>query len=239
MGNLQANEAKNAQKSGKTPGKVKSLMKIRAKRTNKTEFTGIVPEECALLESKQKSQEEEKNDHVIVSDSWCKVNKVLNEDLEKTSAVSSSSGGSNFTDPMVFSTPINECSEETNNSINDIEIPNTQEDFLHNLTLNSFKLNEYRARHEEHEEKKSKKLSKLGVSKTSQISLDSDPKECFVTDNVVICKNEDNEEADEDVSVDEGTLKRNNQVAHLVKRISDVSLSKGKFCLLVIFWMDT
>ncbi|EFA10727.2 cappuccino [Tribolium castaneum] len=237
MGNLQTSEPKNAPKAGKAQGKVKSLIKIRGKKgkIDSAQFTGVVPEEAedSALDDSLPVAEKPKSstDKIVVTDSWCKVNR-LTEDVEKKtktppSAVSSSSD-SNFTDPLTpmgFNTEMNQCyySEESVNL--DVEVPNstTQEEFLHNLTLNSFKLNEYRARHEE---EKSKKLSKLGVSKTSQISLDSDPKDSFVSDNVEV--------VNKDEEPDSGTLKRKSRdsgeeqkVAHMVKRMSDNNLSNG------------
>ncbi|XP_049823318.1 formin-2-like isoform X3 [Aethina tumida] len=103
---------------------------------------------------------------------------------------------------------------------------------LIHVCLKIFKLNEYRARHEE---ERTKKLSKLGVSRTSQISLDSDPRECFVSDNVEVVSNDEVSVA-ESLSRDDGTLKRRShkdeddgqKVAKMVKRMSDVSLSNGQ-----------
>ncbi|CAH1379031.1 unnamed protein product [Tenebrio molitor] len=243
MGNLQTNEPKHSTKSGKSQGKVKSLMKIRGKRgkVDSSQFTGIVPEEsddqaldASLLDEKPLAKN---SDKIIVTDSWCKVNRFNEETVEKKtktppSAVSSSSD-SNFTDPLTpstgFNTEMNQCYYSEESVVLDVEVPNstTQEEFLHNLTLNSFKLNEYRARHEE---EKTKKLSKLGVSRTSQISLDSDPKDSFASENVEIVNKEDEYDGG-----DGGTLKRKSQdnvdegqkVAHLVKRMSDVSLGNG------------
>jgi hypothetical protein len=245
MGNLQTNEPKHSTKSGKSQGKVKSLMKIRGKRgkVDSSQFTGIVPEEsddqaldASLLDEKPLAKN---SDKIIVTDSWCKVNRFNEETVEKKtktppSAVSSSSD-SNFTDPLTpstgFNTEMNQCYYSEESVVLDVEVPNstTQEEFLHNLTLNSFKLNEYRARHEE---EKTKKLSKLGVSRTSQISLDSDPKDSFASENVEIVNKEDEYDGG-----DGGTLKRKSQdnvdegqkVAHLVKRMSDVSLGNGKW----------
>lgn len=220
MGNLQTNEPKSSSKQAKTQGKVKSLMKIRGKKgkVDTSQFTGVVPDDDSL------PIEEKPPDKVLVTDSWCKVNRVNQADIPKTTPPSSSD--SNFTDPitpMGFNTEMNQCyySEESVNL--DVEVPNTQEEFLHNLTLNSFKLNEYRARHEE---EKTKKLSKLGVSKTSQISLDSDPKESFVSENVEV--------VNKDEEGDSGTLKRKSRdsgdekVARMVKRMSDNNLSNGE-----------
>ncbi|RZB39864.1 formin-2 [Asbolus verrucosus] len=251
MGNLQTNEPKHSAKAGKSQGKVKSLMKIRGKRgkIDSSQFTGVVPEGTEFEErvfehsfaKEEKPPEEknkQKNDNLIVTDSWCKVNRFNDENIEKKtktppSAVSSSSD-SNFTDPLTpvgFNTEMNQCYYSEESVILDVEVPSTttQEEFLHNLTLNSFKLNDYRMRHEE---EKSKKLSKLGVSKTSQISLDSDPKDSFVSANVEIVNKDDSSQEDER---DTGTLKRRSQdnveeghtVAHMVKRMSEVNLSNG------------
>ncbi|KAJ8909468.1 hypothetical protein NQ315_011418, partial [Exocentrus adspersus] len=259
MGNLQTSESKPV-KGGKSFGKSKTKLKLRGKKgKSDEEFIGVVPDEVESEEHapvsnhetppqtkththETKTDQKEEN-NIIVTDSWCKVNSLNTENVDKKKiATSPSSSDSNFTDPL---TPVGFCitANENHNSEEsvhfEVEVPNsTQENFLHNLTLNSFKLNEYRARHEE---EKCKKLSKLGVSKTSQISLDSNPSECFVTDNVEIVSQEDmhhdslerNEERDE-----EGTLKRKSResvdgtseakkVTEIVKRMSDASLTNG------------
>lgn len=123
-----------------------------------------------------------------------------NESKQKLTPPSGdSSSDSVFTDALTpgCSTEINQCyySEESVNL--DVEVPdNTHSFFLQNLTLNNFKLNEYSAKREE---EISKKLSKLGVSKTSQISLDSDPKECFVSDNIEVVKKVERDSGHEDM----------------------------------------
>lgn len=204
-----------------------------------------------ILETPTKNDKtEDKN--LIVTDSWRKVNRLNAEDQQtKTTAVAtppsgvSSSSDSNFTDPLNtpigFSTEINQCyySEESVNL--DVEVPNsTPEDFLHNLTLNSFKLNEYRARHEQ---EKCKKLSKLGVSKMSQISLETDPRDCFMTgDNVEMVSKDETDDSGFDYSdTNGGTLKKKQSVVSLGssdydeertpvqarKRISESDVSNG------------
>lgn len=204
MGNLQTNEPKHSAKSGKSQNKVKSLMKIRGKKGNKIDsshFTALVQDEEETEQSCLSDEKplEEKKD-LIVTDSWCKVNRI-NEDSTKGRTPPSSSD-SNFTDPLTpvgCNTEMNQCYYSEESVELDVDVSSTQEEFLENLTLNSFKLNEYRARHEE---VKTKKLSKLGLSKTSQISLDSDPKESFSSDNVEIVNNT------QDEPYDSGTLKR-------------------------------
>lgn len=77
----------------------------------------------------------------MVTESWCKVNQ-LSEDINKKNLVTPpSSSDSNFTDPQCF---LKEDDKEDDFSL-DVEVPNStqHETFLHNLTLNSFKLNEY------------------------------------------------------------------------------------------------
>ncbi|KAB0794648.1 hypothetical protein PPYR_11487 [Photinus pyralis] len=168
MGNTQAGEIKTA-KSGKSPSKVKALMKIRGKRGKPDDppFTGIVPEKRDKTPEKPTEDEIEK------------------KFVTPTSGESSSE--SVFTDPSAltpvgFSTEINECyySDDNVNSIN-VVIPDSAPKNFMELPLNNFKLNEFKRRKEE---ELGKKLSKLGLSKTSQISLESDLRDCFVSENV-------------------------------------------------------
>lgn len=102
-------------------------------------------------------------------DGWSGAN-VLNE----TSGESSSD--SVFTDPLtpVGFAEINQCyySEESVRDVPD----NTSTP----VVINSFKLNEYKVRRDT---ELSRKLSKLGLSKTSQISLDDS---CFVSEDVFV-----------------------------------------------------
>lgn len=263
MGNLQASESKPV-KGGKSPGKPKTKIKLRGKKgkLDEVSFTGVVPDEAEEEEhapvskdekppetktSSQQTKTETKKepDNVIVTDSWCKVNSLGSEDADKKKiATSPSSSDSNFTDPLTpvgFGAATNGHHYSEENVNLDVEVPNsTQENFLLNLTLNSFKLNEYRARHEE---EKGKKLSKLGVSKTSQISLDSDPSECFFTDNVeIISKDMYNDSGIVNDTLErDDTLKRRSResvdgssegkrVTEMVKRMSDVSMTNGKTC---------
>ncbi|XP_018575430.1 protein cappuccino isoform X2 [Anoplophora glabripennis] len=254
MGNLQTSESKPVK--GKSPGKPKTKIKLRGKKGKSDEllFAGVVPDEAEFEEhvsdSKLEKQPETKTpnrhektdkekDNVIVTDSWCKVNNLSND--KKKVATSPSSSDSNFTDPLTpvgFTTAVTEPHISEENVNLDVEVPNsTHETFLHNLTLNSFKLNEYRARHEE---EKCKKLSKLGVSRTSQISLDSNPCECFVTDNVEIISQDMYNDSGivSDALEREDTLKRRSResvdgsldgrkVTEMVKKMSDVSLTNG------------
>lgn len=189
MGNIQGNENKPSKS-----GKVKTLIKIRGKKgggvKDDTQFVPIIVEDEEqqvsiinedIVEKSDVIEEKPKivDDKNTVTDSWCKVNK-LNENAPRNKIISpggESSSDSVFTDPQTpvgFSAEINECyySEENVN------------DFATNLTLNNFKLNEYRVRRENDI---TKKLSKLGISKTSQISLDGDNNESnFVSDNVEV-----------------------------------------------------
>ncbi|KAJ8980425.1 hypothetical protein NQ317_018817 [Molorchus minor] len=258
MGNLQTSDSKPV-KGGKSPGKPKTKIKLRGKKGKAEEllFTSVVPEKEHASDSnevlketsgiKLKTEQKKDSDNVLVTDSWCKANKVNTEKIEKgkkKSAASPSSSDSNFTDPLTpvgFSSAVNACYHSEENVHLDVEIPNsTLETFLHDITLNSFKLNEYRARHEE---EKCKKLSKLGVSKISQISLDSNPNDCFATDNVeVISKGMQNDSGIVSDSLEkEDTLKGRsrdsmdsvdeyaNDVPKIAKRMSDAGLANGKY----------
>lgn len=195
MGNIQGGENKPTK-----GGKVKNLMKMRGKKGAKEEaqFVSVVPESehderISVIEEKEKdSPKLEDNRKTIVTDSWCKVNKVNDENKYKiVSPGGESSSDSVFTDPQTpvgFSAEINECyySEESVNKNTDTHSDSntlTSEHYTHNLTLNNFKLNEYQLR-KENELKK--KLGKLGMSKTSQISLDADAKDNFVSGNVEV-----------------------------------------------------
>lgn len=238
MGNLQTGESKPTK-----AGKAKTKIKLKGKKGKSDEllFTGVVPapiEEKPHTKTAQDTNTEPTSNNVIVTDSWCKANNLDADADKKKPAASPSSSDSNFTDPL---TPAGfQETHDSEESVHlEVEVPNTtQETFLHNLTLNSFKLNEYRARHEE---EKCRKLSKLGVSRTSQISLDSDPSECFATDNVEIVS--EGAADDSGVASDglerEDTLKRRSgdsvdgtvdgrKVNEMVKRISDVSLTNGR-----------
>lgn len=273
MGNSQTSEAKSAGGSKhptKSAGvKVKSLIKIKGKRSkilDTAELTGIVPSDAddvhnidddASNEYKkplystdnlQKShippQTTTNNDHnLMVTDSWCKANRIADE-TEKVTPESASSE-SNFTDPLTPSMAgltidnnYHNNSSQENVDLDVVEVPahSTHENFLLDLTLNSFKLNDYRARHEE--EQRDRKLSKLGVSKTSQISLDSDPRDSFASENIEIVRNSNCDTygvSDRDVG-GEGTLKRKQsepsdedcqKIGQMVKRTSDNNLTTG------------
>ncbi|CAH2007543.1 unnamed protein product [Acanthoscelides obtectus] len=248
MGNLQTGEAKVGKSKGKTKGK-------RGKKGGKydDDFTGVVPEEMeagigtTTTLKRPAPQPLKPSQQIIVTDSWCEVNQasagVQKGDIKKE-ATPPSSSDSNFTDPQ---TPMG--FDQSEESIHlDVEVPSTiTESFLHDLTLNSFKLNEYRNRLEE---EKTKKLSKLGVSKTSQISLDSTcPSDSFVTDNVEVV----NETLLREIGLEysalerEDTLKRigysqeldqdedARSVKDTVKRMSNVGPSNGKQLVRVFF----
>lgn len=130
----------------------------------------------------------------VISDSWQQINKVPDPDepakpphQEVTPPSGESSSDSVFTDPLTtvdFSAEINQCyySEESVNI--EVEVPDVTAD-PSVWPLNNFKLNEYKQRrdHERH-----KKLGKLGVSRTSQISLD-EIDGCFVSGDVLIVEN--------------------------------------------------
>lgn len=208
MGNIQGNENKTSKS-----GKVKTLIKIRGKKGAKddNQFVPIVVEDegqvsiinddniekdvdidcnndtCIDVDGEETPKLINDNKQIITTDSWCKVNKLNIDSVQRNKIISpggESSSDSVFTDPQTpvgFAAEINECyySEENFN------------DFTNNLTLNNFKLNEYRVRREND---LTKKLSKLGVSKTSQISLDGDNNESnFSSDNVEIINKYDDD----------------------------------------------
>lgn len=234
-------------------------MKIRGKRNkqdNENQFTGVVPSETAdghastseedltVKETRStapaKSVKEPPKSHakspdrLLVTDSWCKVNQA---DLVTPSADSSSdSVFAEALTPVGFSAEINQCYRSEDSFPAELEVV---DNFLHDLTLNSFKLNEY------HQVKKGEeviqKLSKLGISKTSQISLETDPNECFVSENVEVVKKD---ERDSEVDGEESGFGGSNEyeksnipetsstLRKITKRLSDTNLSNGK-CILI------
>lgn len=233
MGNLQTGDTKPAKSKGK------SKVKIKGKKGKAVEddFTGIVcdqePDTTVDITVHEEEEEikplpPEPPDTLMVNHSWSNVE---DDETKKPFTTPISSSDSNFTEaltPQAFS-------RQTEGAINfNVDVPNsTHESFLHNLALNSFKLNEYRARHEE---EKTKKLSKLGVSKTSQISLDSDLSECFVSDNVEIIRQIYNDsgygwdkcaELQENLKQAEHDFKNNKDEEAMM--VSDVSIANGEF----------
>lgn len=243
MGNLQSNDPKSG-KPGKA-AKVKTLMKIRGKRNKQddinNQFTGVVPkqEEHASASEDELTVKETRHPpkaDLLVTDSWCKVNKTSAGAVEGASVTPSadSSSDSVFAEaltPVGFSTEINLCYRSEDSFPSELEIP---DNFLHDLTLNSFKLNEYRARKED----VGQKLSKLGVSRTSQISLETDPNECFVSDNVVeVVRKDEYSEADGEESGFEGSgmeaTASPGKVSCLAKRLSETNLYNGKWGIFV------
>lgn len=187
MGNIQAGDAK----STKT-GKSKGLKIIRGKRgkAEEPQFLSIVPED-----SHQNSSENDvllENDEEANSINYKTKETSTPKAQERTSPQSGeSSSDSVFTDPQTpvgFSTEINQCYYSEESVLSDVEIPDTVHDnFSHNFALNSFKLNEHKFKREKI---LNDKLSKLGISKTSQISLEAEPNESFCSGNVeVVTKN--------------------------------------------------
>lgn len=183
MGNTQTGDNKSIKS-----GKVKSLMKIRGKRgknDDTVQFTNIatIKQNSDKVESSQAIPVEKcappKRTEAIITDSWKKANA---KEIDIKSGESSSE--SIFTDPLTpvgFSTEINKCYYSEESVSFDVVVPDTVQDSFLNLPLNNFKLNSYEIRKSE---ELTKKLNKLGVSRTSQISLDSDPREWFVSSNV-------------------------------------------------------
>lgn len=197
MGNIQAGDAK-PPKSGKSKG----LKIIRGKR-NKTEephFTGVVPD------GRSSEIITDKNSHQKTKTLTPHENGALGPKIqEKISPQSGeSSSDSVFTDPQTpvgFSAEINQCYYSEESVLSDVEIPdNVQESFSHNFTLNSFKLNEHKFKREKI---LSAKLSKLGISKTSQISLEAEPNDSFSSENVEIITNNFSE-IDQNISGESG-----------------------------------
>lgn len=254
MGNLQSNDPKSG-KMGKT-AKVKTLMKIRGKKGKQedNQFTGLVPEESEEQEHASASEDDltvtearaaktnedaTKNarETAVITDSWRKVNQYNTNNLDIVTPSGDSSSDSVFAEaltPVGFSAEINQCyrSEETLDH---------DDDFLHDLTLNSFKLNDHRVRKQEVIEKK---LGKLGVSKTSQISLEADPSECFSSENVeVVTKEESSGVGDESGFGGSNVLEDSTEgedvdgvmgpqkVMLVSKRLSDTGISNGKICM--------
>lgn len=239
MGNLQSGDPKTAKGKGKSKAKIKG----KKGKGSEDEFTGIVSENDITVDVTLPNEEDpgsrppppEPPDTLMVNNSWNTL-ETDEDDTKKPFTTPISSSDSNFTEaltPHAFSRQTEDALHSHADKRN-----STPESFLHNLALNSFKLNEYRARHEE---EKTKKLSKLGVSRTSQISLDSDPSECFVSDNVEIIRQVYNDSGfDLDKSAENlETVRRIEQdredgkddeakVAPVVKRMSDVSLTNGE-----------
>lgn len=246
MGNLQTGDTKPAKAKGKSKLKLKGK---KGKSDIEEEFVGIIPDydhnqqqDITLYqndEPEDKPPPPEPPDTLMVNHSWSTV-ETEEDDTKKpfTTPISSSDTTSIFTEaltPQAFS-------KQTVESINsNVNTPNSaNETFLHNLALNSFKLNEYRVRQEE---EKTKKLSKLGVSKTSQISLDSDPSECFVSDNVEIIRQINDDSGfgfDKSSEIQKSLLKGDEpdendgqeddfKVTQMVKRMSDASLANGEY----------
>lgn len=180
MGNIQAGDAK----PPKT-GKGKGLKIIRGKRGKPEEpqFTGVVPDQPLSQKGNGdgiKSQKPHDNG---------KLSPNIQEKVSPQSGESSSE--SVFTDPQTpvgFSMEINQCYLSEESVLSDVEIPdNVHDSFSHNFALNSFKLNEHKFKRETI---LNEKLSKLGISKTSQISLEAEPNESFSSENVeIVTKN--------------------------------------------------
>ncbi|XP_044753972.1 protein cappuccino-like isoform X2 [Coccinella septempunctata] len=244
MGNTQANEAKPT-KMGKS--KVKGMMKIRGKKKQgELNFTELVPKETAeeFVEENiskvnpkeifgihfetekdtgkpEKPEEDDTFNSLQVeqpkaTDSWYSADGVNGENISKIATPSSViSSESNFMDAPQSPEDYNETITAQSN----FHANEPSDNFLHNLTLNSFKLNEYRMKHEE---EKSKKLNKLGVSKTSQISLECDPRECFETGEVHVIRKMENEWCNYEQI---GEVREENNVVHVNKRMSESNLN--------------
>ncbi|KAI4461001.1 formin [Holotrichia oblita] len=205
MGNIQAGDAK-PPKTGKSKG----LKIIRGKR-NKTEephFTGVVPDE------RSSAITIDKNNHQITKTLTPHENGASTPKIqEKISPQSGeSSSDSVFTDPQTpvgFSTEINQCYYSEESVLSDVEIPdNIQDSFSHNFTLNSFKLNEHKFKREKI---LTAKLSKLGISKTSQISLEAEPNDSFSSENVEVITNNFSE-IDQNISGESGIYVDNGEI---------------------------
>ncbi|CAG9817334.1 unnamed protein product [Phaedon cochleariae] len=223
-------ESKQVKAKGKTKAKLGGKKKGRIEDI----FTSVVPNE----EEEQPQPEpitppaQKTADSCTHIEENLKLNNRISEISEgdsKKCVTSPSSSESYFTDVQTPSGTQIQASEHQ-----EAEAPSsTNGTFLHNLTLNSFKLNEYRARHEE---VKVRKLSKLEVSKTSQISLDSNPEVCFASDNVEIVSQMHDDSGFGESSLDgeeavrlrpKELVDEESKVALMVKRMSDVNLSNG------------
>ncbi|KAG5883167.1 hypothetical protein JTB14_010303 [Gonioctena quinquepunctata] len=220
--------------------KTKLKTKLGAKKKGKFDdaFTSVVPdgeEQRGLDHNLSEAPEYGRKvlDYIpneketLITDSCCEVTPKIEENDKKITATTPSSSESHFTDAQ---TPLGFQNQSEESIDLDVEVRNssTLGAFLHDLTLNSFKLNEYSERH--------KKLSKLGVSKISQISLDSNPDGCFASDNVEIVSEIQYESGfGEGSTADDESLKNatkeveneDTKVAQMVKRMSDVNLSNG------------
>ncbi|GJQ85256.1 capu [Trypoxylus dichotomus] len=196
MGNIQAGDAKPSK-----PGKGKGLKIIRGKRgkSEEPQFVGVVPaEHFNQIVSEQDNEE----DALIKPQENGTLAPKAQEKLSPQSGESSSD--SVFTDPLTpvgFSAEINQCYYSEESVLSDVEIPdNVHDSFSHNFALNSFKLNEHKFKREKN---LTEKLSKLGISKTSQISLEVEPNESFSSENVeVVTKNFS--EVDQNISGESG-----------------------------------
>lgn len=202
MGNLQSGEVK-VPKTGKSPGKVKSLMKIRGKRGKQEEpqFTSIVqppppdePDRMSYVSARDLTPRSEEPPPLFTPPRSRKP--PPKPETDNTTArmppqmTPNSSSDSAFTDaqtPVGFATELNRYCYHSEESVSlDVEVP----DATHsgNFLLNNFKLNEHRVRKDGGLDTK---LSKLGVSRTSQISLEGCGGQGFASENVecVVQKN--------------------------------------------------
>lgn len=194
MGNLQS-EGPKVPKTGKSPGKVKGLMKIRGKKASKLgepQFTSIVqppeePDRISYVSARDLTPRSEEPPFLFTPPPSSKVTPqlpVISNDKPQITPNADSSSDSAFTDPQTpvgFATELNRCYYSEESVSLDVEVPDCAAQdgsFL----LNNFKLNDHRFRQDQGLERK---LSKLGVSRTSQISLGGfSNDEEFVSENV-------------------------------------------------------
>ncbi|XP_076265744.1 formin protein cappuccino isoform X1 [Rhynchophorus ferrugineus] len=197
MGNLQTVEGgKSASKSGQKTGNRSKMRLLGGKKGAKTEeWTSVVPEDGTV--HIRLNPEKESSPKVPDSTEVCRTtsseshftlalspaafnqDRIISSENDKPDSVSTSAPTDDETMPVTLNTD----EKQENGFFNEVFQP-----------LNSFKLNEYRARVDQ---EKVTKLSKLGVSKTSQISLEQDGTG-FSSGVVEITENEQNELDDED-----------------------------------------
>lgn len=168
MGNLQTNEGGKSGSKGGQKSATKSKMRLLGgKKGAKTEeWTSVVPEENEI--SIRVTPEKEptppvvrttsSDSHFTLALSPAAFNQDITFTSDKKNSVSTSAPILDKEVPLASSTLINKDENHDSGSFSDVFQP-----------LNNFKLNEYRARVDK---EKVTKLSKLGVTRTSQISLE-------------------------------------------------------------------
>lgn len=230
---------------------VYSTVRSTASMVSKTEQTPLQitvedASEIAANEHNEKKATSKIDCNLMVTDSWKKVNKLDNNnklltkgEQQVTPPSGESSSDSVFTDPLTpvdFAAEFNQCycSEESVNI--EVEVPDltsTNYDVsvwpFNDITLNSFKLNEYKLRKEL---ELNEKLAKLVISKTSQINLcDNDgsyvSEDCLLVDNSMsqntLNANSDHESNSKCDLNREDSYKAANKMSHRPRKIELVA----------------